>query len=362
MNGFEVGVGLASCLLVAAVLLLLPVLSPPTLPLGVSVPRARVDDPSIRRAVRRYRGAVAVLAGAAAVGVVAAGSLRAGPGVVTVPTYLLLVGGIVAFVLCRREIRDEKVRGEWYRDVPVRWAAPASPDDVPRSPVPVVWYAVAAALVVATAGSGVLRYDGLPDPFPTHWSGAGEPDAFSAKGFWSVFGPLVVAAGLLVLLGVLARLVHLAPVRLRADEAQPIARAVASARAVQDLLAVSAFLVTALVCVLCVDGWTHPARLELLVPALAGFGVLFVLAIVVTSVQARSPRGPAATRTVDAVDDDRHWRGGMLYVNRDDPSLFVPKRVGVGYTINAGHPAGRALSIGVLVLVLVAVALPLLTT
>ncbi|WP_328294586.1 DUF1648 domain-containing protein [Kineococcus sp. NBC_00420] len=359
MNGFEVGVGLASCLLVAVVLFLVPVLSAPTLPLGVSVPRARVGDPAVHRAVRRYRGAVAVLSALALVGAAAAGSVSAGPGVVTVPTYLLLVGGIVAFVLCRKEIREAKTHGDWYRDVPVRWAAPASPDDVPRAPVPIVWYAVAAALLVATAGFGVLRYPDLPDPFPTHWGGAGEPDAFAAKGFWSVFGPLVVAIGLLALLGVLTRLVHLAPVRLRADEAQPLARAVAAGRTVQDLLAVTAFLVTALVCTLCVDGWLHPARLELLVPALVVFGAGLVVATVVTTVGARGPREAAAT---DAVDDDRHWRGGMLYVNRDDPSLFVPKRVGVGYTINAGHPAGRAISIGVLVLVLAAIALPLLTT
>lgn len=359
MNGFEVGVGLASCLLVAATLFLLPVLSAPTLPLGVSVPRARVDDPCVHRAVRRYRGAVAVLTGVAVVAAVLAGSVNAGPGVVTVPTYLLLAGGIVAFVMCRRQIRDAKASGDWYRDATVRLAAPVSPDDVPPPPVPVVWYAAATALLLATAGFGVQRYAGLPDPFPTHWNGAGEPDAFAAKGFWSVFGPLVVTAGLLVLLGVASRLLHLVPVRLRADEAEPLARAAAGGRAVQNLLGVTAFLVTALVCVLCADGWSHPARLELLAPALVVFGVVLVAAIVVATVSVRGAREPGRA---DAVDDDRHWRGGILYVNRDDPSLFVPKRVGVGVTINAGHPVGRVISIGLLVLVVASIALPLLVS
>lgn len=28
------------------------------------------------------------------------------------------------------------------------------------------------------------------------------------------------------------------------------------------------------------------------------------------------------------------WKGGVFYFNREDPSLFVPKRFGIGYTIN----------------------------
>ena len=57
--------------------------------------------------------------------------------------------------------------------------------------------------------------------------------------------------------------------------------------------------------------------------------------------------------------DDRHWRGGILYVNRDDPSFLVPKRVGIGWTVNAGHPAGPAVSLGLLVLVAAGIVLPL---
>ncbi|MGH9455151.1 MAG: DUF5808 domain-containing protein, partial [Terriglobia bacterium] len=35
----------------------------------------------------------------------------------------------------------------------------------------------------------------------------------------------------------------------------------------------------------------------------------------------------------------RYWKAGMFYVNREDPSIFVEKIEGVGYTLNFGHPA-----------------------
>ncbi|ANS76933.1 hypothetical protein AWM70_22055 [Paenibacillus yonginensis] len=39
------------------------------------------------------------------------------------------------------------------------------------------------------------------------------------------------------------------------------------------------------------------------------------------------------------VDDDRHWKlGGSTYYNPNDPSLFIEKRVGIGWTVNFARP------------------------
>ena len=52
-------------------------------------------------------------------------------------------------------------------------------------------------------------------------------------------------------------------------------------------------------------------------------------------------------------DDDRYWYGGFFYNNPDDPALFVPKRFGLGWTVNFGHPQGKLVLIGMLLLPLV---------
>ena len=36
--------------------------------------------------------------------------------------------------------------------------------------------------------------------------------------------------------------------------------------------------------------------------------------------------------------DDAHWRFAGLYINRQDPALFVPRRQGPGWTVNFGRP------------------------
>ena len=49
--------------------------------------------------------------------------------------------------------------------------------------------------------------------------------------------------------------------------------------------------------------------------------------------------------------DDEHWRGGLLYINREDAALMVPRRFGLGSTLNFGNPRTAMLLAGVVALV-----------
>jgi uncharacterized membrane protein len=56
-------------------------------------------------------------------------------------------------------------------------------------------------------------------------------------------------------------------------------------------------------------------------------------------------------------DDDKYWRGGLFYVNREDPALFVPRRFGIGWTLNFGNPRTAILAAGIVVVIGLAVTL-----
>lgn len=51
-------------------------------------------------------------------------------------------------------------------------------------------------------------------------------------------------------------------------------------------------------------------------------------------------------RTPPPVGEERHWLWGALYLNRRDPALLVPQRLGPGLTVNLGHPLGWLLLLG----------------
>jgi hypothetical protein len=81
----------------------------------------------------------------------------------------------------------------------------------------------------------------------------------------------------------------------------------------------------------------------------AGPGLLILVTVAVRTGQAgsrlpgpggrRSP-GPQVNR-----DDDRFWKGGLIYINRDDPAIMVGNRFG---TPNLGNPRAWLLYGGIL--------------
>jgi uncharacterized membrane protein len=95
----------------------------------------------------------------------------------------------------------------------------------------------------------------------------------------------------------------------------------------------------------------------------AGIGFVLLVAAGVLILLVRFARaGSAPSASVSAVgdadaaqspDDDSHWKAGLFYVNPDDPAILVPKRLGIGWTINLGRPVG--VIAGVLTLLSVAV-------
>jgi len=65
---------------------------------------------------------------------------------------------------------------------------------------------------------------------------------------------------------------------------------------------------------------------------------------------------PLLVRTGQRPTEDS-WRGNF-YSNPDDPALLVPKRFGIGYTLNFGNPWSQAVLDLIFLFVLLAVALP----
>jgi len=52
------------------------------------------------------------------------------------------------------------------------------------------------------------------------------------------------------------------------------------------------------------------------------------------------------------VDEDDHWIGGILYYNTNDSRLVINNRVGMNSSINAAHPAGKILTVLLIVFLL----------
>lgn len=363
--------------LLALLLIAMPAITPATVPLGVAVPPSRTGDPLVRRVITRYRIGEVVLA---IVALLVDAALLFAPPVagIFVPVFLFLALSVAWLVLSRRTIIAAKRDQDWYEGVPVQQSAEVTAPTHHHPPL--VWAIVAVLAFVAAFAIGAAVYPSLADPYPVHFDIAGAPDRFEPKTLWAVFGLLIVGVGVAALLFVLAVVVPRTALRSTPGDAPQGALARADARrgVLAALLAQLSAAIAVGLSLVSVLIWLAPpavaTRTGLVVMILLIVGVLAVAVVRYRRIARRTsasapgrasaastPGTPPRPAVPAAPDDDVHWKGGIIYVNRDDPSIWVPRRFGLGWTLNLGRPAGVVIGV-VTILVIVGIVVTVLLT
>ncbi len=106
--------------------------------------------------------------------------------------------------------------------------------------------------------------------------------------------------------------------------------------------------------------------LEILV--LSGFVVVFLAGNLVRIMKrygqggALIEAGSAEAPLTDGIADNTRWIGGLFYFDRDDPSIMVEQRFGLGYDLNYGNPTALLIVAAFFVLALSLVAVAVIGT
>lgn len=325
-------------------------LRPPGLPLSVRVPQAHADDAVIRAAIRGFRWGLVLAWVVTAAGTVALAAVDQTPLAAVVPVLLYAVLSMLVLVLSRRMILRAKREGNWFEGLPVRVSAQITPPAYHHAPI--IWPALAVIVLAVATAVNVALYPTLPDPVPVHFNIAGEPDGWAAKSVWSVFGVLMIGAAVVVLLTVLSIVAARYSARTQADDnaEQATLRTRVQRSMLTSLLSELSFVIALGISAIELAQRLLPGVTSATAISAIGLVVLVMAVIIGNVTHARAQLRPANVRDgrsprPDAVDDDQHWKGGLFYVNRDDPALVVPRRFGLGWTLNLGRPGGVAVTI-----------------
>ncbi|HXG87239.1 MAG TPA: DUF5808 domain-containing protein [Vicinamibacterales bacterium] len=206
-----------------------------------------------------------------------------------------------------------------------RWAVPTT----------TTWVAIGCAVATTLATAGYLSsiYPTLPVGLPVQYV-RGLPEIYQVKSPAMVLLPAMVQSALLAIFGSLVLVLLW-----RAGSAGGTAHDADSARmgrAAEGIALLAALWigVQAVGAIRLVMLWRRGA---------GGFGglysVVIVIAIGVSVVIAlRTIKLVGRERRVERPTNAADWRLRHLYFNPADPALFVPRRHGVGFTLNFGRP------------------------
>ncbi len=351
--------------LVGGIFLLLPRISRKGLLFGVYVGEEFAGGRAYRALVKSWdRGCWFFMAAALLVGLVFSAAGHAVAGNLTGTAVLLLgVGGLY--------LRTNS-RARWLAppDVPPQaWRATAALEMGTRGGETIAKVSLVICLVaaLATVIYGLANYQSLPARLPTLWNMIGGGESFTDKSIlmvmyvpsWNlVLGPLFALLALMT--ATAKRSLRVGPGG-RSGEAQDAFRATNANVFSGFALFYCALLTYSSVQVVRI-GLSQTDSLGAGILWLLGatlvfmFGSLYVILFRYGQGGSRVEQSSAGGALTGGLADNTHWFLGMFYVNRDDPSIMVENRFGLGYTMNYGNRTAQAFTFGFLFLISLLVA------
>ncbi len=329
---------------------------------AVTVPAGRQNDERLLALKRRYTKSMLIVTALFTVLVAVAFAVELGSsnGINETSLGVIVMVGVLApvaisFALMlrgRRAVQEIKKAEGWFAERQ-QAVALAAEEDVPGA-VSLAWNLLYIPIALASVALAGVLYPTMPDAIPMQVNFSGEVTTTMQKGPGVFAFPLLFTA----FLAAVMTFSHWSITRSKrpTDPGAPATSALAYgmfARA-QSILMVATGLVLAATTDICfilsAAGVVSLEWMAALIVVLAMLIVVVCIAVSVVYGQAGSrlhARMQAASADAPlAFDDDEHWILGIIYFNRDDASLFLPERFGIGWTLNMARPAAWALLVG----------------
>ena len=207
------------------------------------------------------------------------------------------------------------------------------------------------------------HYSELPNLVPVHFGLMGKPDGWRPRSIFSAMMPSILCLIMGVGIAGMAYLIGQAKRAVRSDDQGVSFHAQQRFRRIMaNFLAIVSLLLTAMLAILAQSSIRVAlGREQALSPAMMILSLVLVAVSFAGSIYIALKYGQGGSRLEESaaerpltngLADNRLWILGMIYVNRDDPSIFVERRFGLGYTINFGNPKAVALLCGFLGLII----------
>ena len=365
----------AIVLFVGLTLTMTPWLMPKTECFTVTVPHGARNEEPLRGLLRSYTcwmvaiTALCVLAWPATLALTSVDvTTRSGEFVLTlllfVTTFAPIIASFVLMLSYRARVKAVKQERGWTAEHAA--AAFVGTEDFPK-PLSLAWNLLYLPLIAGLAIFTLSHYDQFPSQIPTNVGLAGNVTSSVPKSPLTVLFPTFFVA----FMGAIFTLVHWGTIHSKkpVDPAAPVSSALAYAtfaRVQSILMVVGGLLISGLTAgLILASSLGAISMVYAAVITMVGTLVFVALVTIISLVMGQSGARlfPDTTATGMSRDDDEHWLLGTIYCNRDDPSIFVPKRFGIGWTSNVARWETWAFVAGIVALtalLLVLTTVPLL--
>ena len=343
------GVFTVMYIIVLALQILVPYLVRETIVFGVTVPEQHIKHPSLKKARNFYTQGMAVVGFALLIIMLVINWMvvisEPAQGVLFIcALFGMLAVSMILYWINHKKVSTLKKMEQWgmnLKQVRAVDLTARNRDEMLPWPFFVAPMGIAAFLIVFT----LLNYELMPKNIAVHWGPSGAADDWVEKTYFTAISlPIIMLMMQCMMWGIVDSIKRSA-IKLSVNHKEESLESQLKTRKFTSWFVVLiSYVLTMLFTVLQLSNiYPELAEEEKLLPLFLLFLVLMLGGTLIFAWKLRQWRlaytADVVTGMTD-IDEDRYWKGGLIYINREDPSIFVEKRFGVGWTVNLGNPRG----------------------
>lgn len=223
------------------------------------------------------------------------------------------------------------------------------------------WFIIPYIISIFTTIITLTNYQIIPERIPMHFSFSGEVNRWADKSYRSILLTPIIQLFMTSLFLFINIMISKAKQQVSAANPEESIRQNVIFRKRWSLLML--ILGTSMIILLMLQqlSLVYPINQQLLM----GVHMVFVISVCIAAIILSITTGQGGSRIrriksdenseIINRDDDRYWKLGIFYFNKNDPAIFLERRFGIGWTTNWAHPLSWII---ILIILLVAVGLP----
>lgn len=257
--------------------------------------------------------------------------------------FLQLIIGLFIYLHYHNLVKLLKEKSDWKNDVVSAVAIDLSNNS--NDYISSVWLLLFPIMIAATIILGFVFYNNMPLHVPIHYDINGQVNGYAQKSYALIFFIPIIqlfmsATFTFVFFMMKSRRRRIDPTN--EEESRRKYNIFRKSMGMFSLIegSLTLFLFACIqLSMLCLINATLMITLTAIIMVLLGALEIWIGVKVGQGGSRVKNKKTAATEKLNLKDSDSYWKLGIFYCNPNDPTLFVEKRFGIGYTVNFGRPA-----------------------
>ncbi|MHB9928830.1 DUF1648 domain-containing protein [Clostridium botulinum] len=288
-------------------------------------------------------------------------------GLLVLFTFIYIFISFLIYLKFNNDVKKLKSNKNWFKNKKQVIAVDTefSSENANKSLISPWWFLIPILIILITIFMNIKAYPNLPNKVATHWDFNGNVNGYQNKSTFLIYQMPLMELFITSIFFLCYKIIGWSKKQISAvNPEESKTRNKLFRRILSIYMTFSAIAMTIFLSII---NFEIMKVIDINDKYMMYFSLIFTLSIIIATILLGVKVGQGGSNlklnykndnknNFINKDDDDHWiLGNTIYYNKEDPSLFIEKRFGIGWTINAGRPLGLIIYISLILIIIVSI-------